>query len=219
MIPENIFDDTIEEIAGHDVIRLVNLIKGKSLVSEFKIAEKLEITVNQVRNMLYKLDAYTLVDFARKKDKVKGWYVYYWTLNLHKLRELAVKMKKNKFALLTDRIAKEERGEFFTCPDKHIRMNQENAMDYEFRCPECDIALVREENNKILITIKKQIDKLSKEVELLNGLEIKPVAERKLTRAPKEEKKSLKKKDKKKPLKKKKVIKKQVKKKSTKKKK
>ena len=185
MIPEHIFDDTIEEIAGSDVITLLDFIKGKSLVSEFKIAEKLNLTVNHVRNMLYRLDAHNLVDFAKKKDKKKGWYVYFWTLDLMKLRDLAVKMKTEKIRQFNDRKMKEEKGEFFSCPDKHIRMNQENAMEYGFKCRECDLPLVMDDNKKMLGLLRKQIEKLTKEVEILKALDIKPVVERKLERAPK----------------------------------
>ena len=188
MIPDNIFNDVIEGIAGKDVITLVDFIKGKSLVSEFKIAEKLNVRVNNVRNMLYKLDAFNLVDSARKKDKKKGWYVYYWTLDMNKLRYLAVKMKKERIESMKSRITKEESGEFFVCPDKHVRMSLENAMENKFRCPECDIPLNREDNNKVITVLKKQIEKLQDEVKSLVELTIKPIVERKLTRKLREKK-------------------------------
>ncbi len=193
MIPDNVFNDVIEEIAGHDIINLVNAIKGKSNVSEFKIADKLKVSVNKVRNMLYRLDAYSLVDSARKKDKKKGWYVYYWTLDLIKLRDLAVRIKKNKINLMKERIVKEEQVEFFICPDKHIRISLENAMEYNFRCPECDLQLQREDNTKVINSLKKQIEKLSQEVQLLKSLDIKHIVEKKLTKVKKKSKKRTKK--------------------------
>lgn len=185
MIPHNGFDDIIEEITGADVVPLVHLIGGKSNVSEFKIAEKMGITVNKVRNMLYRLDAYSLVNSDRKKDKKKGWYVYFWTLDLIKLRTLAVKIKRNRINVISERMKKEESSEFFNCPDKHIRVNLENAMEYKFKCPECDLPLVREDGDKIRNSLKKQIEKLKQEIELLEKLEIKPVAERKIVRTAK----------------------------------
>lgn len=205
MIPDNIFNDVIEEIAGHDVISLVDLIKGKSNVSEFKIAEKLDITVNKVRNMLYRLDAYTLVEFTRKKDTKKGWYVYFWTLDLRKLRDLAVKRKNERIVLLKERIAREGEGEYFICPDKHVRMNLENAMEFKFRCQECDLPLVREDNQKVVASLDRQIERLAKDVETLQGLEIKPIAERKVVKPVQRRKKRVVKK--KKLAKKKKIVK------------
>ena len=51
---ENI-EELIKELAGPDVVPLVILLKDKKNVSEFKLAEKLKIGVNQVRNMLYRI--------------------------------------------------------------------------------------------------------------------------------------------------------------------
>ena len=203
MIPETIFDDLIEEIAGRDVIPLVQLMKGKSLVSEFKLAEKLDMSVNHVRNFLYKLDAFNLVDSARKKDKKKGWYVYYWTLDMIRLRGLAVKTKKDRITSMSERIGREEGGEFFVCPDKHVRMNLEHAMEYQFRCQECDLPLEREDNKRVVNSLKKQIEKLTREVQLLESLQIKPIVERKLTRTSDDSDKKTKKKIVKKKVKKK----------------
>ena len=182
MIPDNILDEIIKELTDSDVVPVVQLIKGKSHVSEVNIAEKLNMTVNHVRNILYRLGAHSLVDFTRKKDKKKGWYVYYWTLDMAKLRDLAVKIKTDMVAKLKERLVREESGEFFNCPDKHIRLSLENAMEYKFRCPECDLPLEKEENARTIGSIRKQIDRLNREIDLLKSLDIKPIVERKLTR-------------------------------------
>ena len=187
MDPEKILSDVVRDLTGDDVMELVALIKGKSHVSEFKIAEKLDFTVNHVRNMFYRLEAHSLVDFVRKKDKKKGWYVYFWTLDMIKLRDLAVHKKGEMVSKLRGRLRKEKVGEFFNCPDKHIRVNLENAMEYNFRCPECNLQLKREENKKVISSIMKQMEKLTEEVKILKSLEIKPVVERKLTRERKKE--------------------------------
>ena len=185
MIPDEILNPLMEEIAGEDIIPLVQLIKGRSNVSEFKIAEKLNLTVNHVRNMLYRLNSHNLADFTRKKDKKKGWYVYYWTLDTPRIRNLGIKIKKGMINTLNERIAKEKTKEYFVCPDKHIRSDLENAMEIMFRCPECDLPLVKENNEKLIKNILKKIESLKQEIEVLENLKIKPIVERKLTREPK----------------------------------
>jgi len=180
MDADKIFYEVIEEITGSDVVPLFNLIKGKKAVSEFKLAEALNTTVNHVRNMLYRLNSYNLVDFVRKKDRRKGWYVYYWTLDMCKLRDLAVRIKQELIRMLRQRLKKEQRGIFFICPDNHIRASLESAMEYNFRCPECDLPLEKENNEKLIEDTKKQIEKLKKEIEFLGNLKIKPLAEIKL---------------------------------------
>ena len=103
-LSNNAIEVLVTEIAGKDVLPLIELIRGKTDVSEFKIAEKLGKTVNEVRNMLYRLSDYNLVSFTRKKDKRKGWYIYFWTLNSYQslilLKACAVKYALTEQAVL-----------------------------------------------------------------------------------------------------------------------
>src|SRR3989344_3635248 len=86
-----LLNDVVGLIAGKTAVDIVNLLYGKKNVNEFLIAKKLSLTINQIRNILYKLSDSNLVSFSRKKDKRKGWYTYYWTLNLDKVYELLEK--------------------------------------------------------------------------------------------------------------------------------
>ena len=156
--------ELVEEIAGKDVVELVELIKGKEHVSEFKIAEKIGITVNQVRNMLYRLYSHNLVSFIRKKDKKKGWYIYYWTFDERKAYELFLKIKKEKLGILKERLTGEVEGSYFACPNECIRLNLENAMEYDFKCPDCGSVLVQEDNSKRIVAIEKEIEEINKQL-------------------------------------------------------
>ena len=44
--------------------------------------------------MIYKLYHADLVEFTRKKDKTKGWYIYYWTFKLKQIRAKSREIKK-----------------------------------------------------------------------------------------------------------------------------
>ena len=189
MIPDKVLNDIVRDLIGEDIIPLVQIIKGKTDVSEFKVAERLGLTVNKIRNMFYRLEEHSLVDFTRKKDKKKGWYVYFWTLDLFKLKNLALRKRREMVAKLRERVQKESHGEFFLCPDKHIRVNLENAMEHGFRCPECNLALQREDNQKTIANIQKQISRLTDDIQLLESLDIKPLAEKKTERVKEKPKK------------------------------
>ena len=70
---------TIAQKGGGEVIEIL---MNKKNVNENLISKKLNMTINQTRNILYKLLESGLVSFTRKKDKVKGgWYTYSWSLN------------------------------------------------------------------------------------------------------------------------------------------
>lgn len=160
MTVDGLIEDLLKEIAGSDTIPLLNYIKGKINVSEFKIAEKLEINVNQVRNMLYRLGQYNLVSSLRKKDKKKGWYIYYWTFHDKEARSLVVSFKKKKIESLKNLFEEESRIIYFTCPNGHVTMDFEDAMEYQFKCRECGKLLREEDKKKKLDGIKKKINDL-----------------------------------------------------------
>jgi len=159
------FDDVIRDVAGEDVVPLVNLIKKKKNISEFKIAEMMKLNVNVVRNMLYRLYHKNLVSFVRKKDKKKGWYIYYWTFNVKRVGVLLDEIKKKRIEKLQEWLEREKNNFFFTCPTGCMRLDFEKAMDYGFKCPECGTLMSQEDNSKKIKDIEEEIAKLSGEKE------------------------------------------------------
>jgi transcription initiation factor TFIIE subunit alpha len=156
-------DEVIKEVAGEDVIALVNLIKKKKNISEFKIAEMMNINVNVVRNMLYRLYHNNLVSFVRKKDKKKGWYIYYWTFIEKRISVLLEDIKKKKVDKLQERLGREKSNFFFSCQNSCIRLDFEKAMDYGFKCPECGSLMQQEDNIKKIKDLEGEIEKLSEQ--------------------------------------------------------
>ena len=108
--------DLVEELAGENTGRIVEILFGKKDVNEFSIAKKMELTINQVRNILYKLSADGLVSFIRKKDKRKGWYIYYWTLKTEKCLAKLEQSLANKITKLEEKLKDRETKRFYTCP-------------------------------------------------------------------------------------------------------
>ncbi len=160
----SLFDDVVGEIAGNDGLKVVNYLKNKKNISEFKIAGSLKKDVNDIRHSLYKLHNVSLVSFTRKKDKKKGWYIYYWTFDNKRLSYLAQRMKEEKLNRLQRRLDNESDAKFFGCEDKCIRLDFEQAMDFGFKCPECG-KLINEVNNEDnLKSIRNQIENLKKDL-------------------------------------------------------
>ncbi len=158
-------EDVIEEITDKNTSSLVNLMWGKENVSEFKLADKLRVTVNQVRNMLYKLNSHSLVQFTRRKDKRKGWYIYYWTFDIKKSLDFLINLKQERINMLENRLRLKQVEDYFTCSNKCTTLKYASAMENEFRCPECGELLNKLDVKKQISSIKKQILLLNKEVE------------------------------------------------------
>ncbi|MBS3167664.1 hypothetical protein J4216_00890 [Candidatus Woesearchaeota archaeon] len=159
-IKESSIQDALFEIGGELAYKLYKVLKGKENVDELIIADKLKISLNSLRNLIYKFDQYNLLSSTRKKDRKKGWYIYYFTLNQRYIEDLIVKLKDEKIKKLEKKLEREELHEFYKCVNKCIRMNIENAMETNFMCPECGSLLELEDQEKNIIKLKKSIEEL-----------------------------------------------------------
>ena len=166
-LSNNIIESIVKEVVGDDAIPLVRFLKNNKNISEFKIAETIKKEVNETRNILYRLYENNLVSFMRKKDKKKGWYIYYWTFNQKRVKYLIGDLKKKKLIKLKERVNREKEGNFFGCKNKCIRLNFDQATDFNYKCPECGSVLDQEDNTKVLENIHKEIVVLEKEIKII----------------------------------------------------
>ncbi len=154
--------DTVKEVIGEDSIKIIEYLKDKKNISDFKIAEKVDRDIHEVRNILYRLYNHNLVSYYRKKDRQKGWYISYWTFNKKRVKELLHKSTKEKLSKYSVRLREEEAnfGNFYLCPNACVRVGFEKAVDLEYRCPECGNILNHQDNTKTIDFIKTKIKEL-----------------------------------------------------------
>ena len=160
----DLINNTVAQVAGEEVIPLVKALKNKKNVSEFKLAEQIKIEINLTRNMLYRLFEYNLVSFIRRKDKKKGWYIYYWTFNPKRVKYIVHDLKRQRLDRLKERLKRETSGQFYVCQEKCIRLDFEQATNFEFKCPECGRLLNLDDNAQKIEDIKKEARVLEKEL-------------------------------------------------------
>lgn len=163
-LSNKLVEDVVSQVAGEDVIPLVDYLKNKKNVSEFKIADSIKVEINLTRNMLYRLFDHNLVSFIRRKDKKKGWYIYYWTFNVKIIKFLVGNLKRDRLEKLKDRLKREQSGQFYSCDDNCIRLDFEQATNFEFKCPECGKLLNLDSNEECICQIEKEIKGLSNEL-------------------------------------------------------
>ena len=169
-LSNNIIESIVKEVVGDDAVPLVRFLKNNKNISEFKIAETIKKEVNETRNILYRLYENNLVNFMRKKDKKKGWYIYYWTFNQKRVKDLIWDLKKKRLKKLKERVDRESEGNFFGCRNKCIRLNFDQATDFQFKCPECGSVLDQEDNTKIMENIQNEIKELEKELKTIKKI-------------------------------------------------
>ena len=163
-LSNELIENVVSEVAGDDVIPLVKAMKNKKNVSEFKLAEKIETEVNITRNMLYRLYHANLVSFIRRKDKQKGWYIYYWTFKQKRIKHLVSDLKKKRLEHLKERLAREESNQFFICSNNCMRLSFDRAVDFEFKCAECGSIMEQEDNSEKIAKIRKEVAGLEKDL-------------------------------------------------------
>ncbi|MBS3165771.1 hypothetical protein J4444_01490 [Candidatus Woesearchaeota archaeon] len=158
-------------ILGIDGTPLIKELQGKSNISEFDLATKTKKDIKVIRKMLYLLYNSNLVGFTRKKDKQKGWYIYYWTLIPDNVRFSYFKIKREQLVRLKSRLEEEQKEIFFVCESKCVRLNFDQSIGFDFRCPECG-KLISQDNNEA--KVKELIQKIAElEQDLTEEHEIK----------------------------------------------
>ncbi len=160
-----LLNDVISDVAGKQGSDILQLLIGKKDVNEFIIAKKLKLTINQVRNILYKLSNFSLVTFTRKKDRRKGWYTYFWTLDDEKALELLNKKLENEMTNLKQHLKSRKIKRFYFCKTCKTEVSEENALLHEFTCPECGEVYELADNSKITNELEKEINKLDRQKE------------------------------------------------------
>ena len=152
-------NEIIEEGVGADALPIVEFLKAKKNISEFIIAEKTKTEIHIVRNILYRLHNANLVEYKRKKDSKKGYYISYWTYNQKSLKDCSRRLQVGKLHKLQDRLEREEKnaGCFFLCTNTCVRLDFEQGTMHEFKCPECGSLLSQQDNTRTIEFLREQI--------------------------------------------------------------
>ncbi|MEK6893337.1 MAG: hypothetical protein AABX07_03985 [Nanoarchaeota archaeon] len=162
--------DVVYSIIGEKSKGIVDLLSVKRNVNEFIIAKKLNLTINQTRNLLYKLVDEGLVSVIRKKNKKKGgWYDHFWTLDMEKS---LIKFRENmlkKINSLKQEVQIKKHQRFYYCESCEAELNEEYALFQEYTCKECGQILSLKDNSKEVIAMEKEIARLEKELQEVEG--------------------------------------------------
>ncbi len=156
-------EEVILAVLGEGGLALLKELHGKENISEFDLANKTKKDIKVIRKMLYLLYNNNLVGFTRKKDKIKGWYIYYWTLLPESFMFYYLKKRREALLDLKNRLGEGQRELFYSCKSNCAKLNFDQAIDFEFRCPECG-ELVNQDEGEEKDTLKKKIADIEEEL-------------------------------------------------------
>ena len=166
---KNFLNEVISIVVGKPAEDIVNLLEGEKYVNEFIIAKKLDLTINQTRNLLYKISDSGLVSSIRKKDKKKGWYTYFWKIEFLKSLEFLRELVSKNLTQLKNQIKSRETKRFYVCERCNIEFSEENAMFHDFTCNECGEIFSAKDNEKILKEFRKNEEKLENKMKMIDA--------------------------------------------------
>ena len=166
---DKFLEEVVVLVVGKQAEPIADLLNTKAHVNEFIIAKKLNITINQTRNILYKLSDFGLVSSIRKKDRKKGWYTYFWKIEiLHALLFLKNEISKT-IEQIHHQINSREKKQFYVCNRCNIEVTEETALLYDFTCNECGEIFTLKDNTKVLKDFRKDLERLNKKLELVQA--------------------------------------------------
>jgi len=206
-------NEVVAIVLGKQYEEFAELISSNKYVNEFTIAKKLDLTINQTRNLLYKVSDEGLVSSIRKKDKKKGWYTYSWKIEVLRSLKFLENVLIKRINSLKNQIKNRETKKFYVCERCNLEFTEEDALENNFTCNECGDTFTLKDNSKLLREFNRNLDKLTQELELVKEeikkeeekLEKQRIKELKKEAELKKEKRDLKKKLRKKVVKKKPV--------------
>ena len=154
-------------IVGKSAEELIDLLEGKKYVNEFIIAKKLDLTINQTRNILYKISDYGLVSSIRKKDKKKGWYTYFWKIEILKSLEFLKGILLKNVNEINNQLRSRTEKQFYMCKQCNIETTEERALQHNFICNECGNVYTLKDNSFVIKGLEKQKNKFDRELKLI----------------------------------------------------
>lgn len=159
---EKFLKEYVSIVAGSGTDKIVDVLFNKKNVNEFLIAKKLNLTINQTRNILYKLADSGLVRFMRKKDlKSGGWYTYFWTLDEYKCLVNYRASINNEISIQESVLAARKTKQFYICKNCNIEVSDEHALLNEFTCTECGEVYSLKDSIEGIKEIEKIVQKLT----------------------------------------------------------
>ncbi len=195
---KNFLRESVVIIVDKPAEPIVDFLEGNKYLNEFLIAKKLEITINQTRNILYKLSDQGIVSSIRKKDKRKGWYTYFWKIEIIRALEFLKLHIQKRSNQVKHQVDSRESKVFYICERCNIEFNEENALLHEFTCNECGNTFTLKDNTKVLKELRKNFVKQTNDLQEIEEeliQEREKLGKKKIRELQKEEKEKKKKRD------------------------
>jgi transcription initiation factor TFIIE subunit alpha len=163
------YEDSFVKIAGllggEEYIKVARALLNNSNATDEEIASATGLKINTVRKVLYNLFGRSLIVGVRVRDMKKGWFVYRWRAQRDQVDGFIQNLKRKVAERLKQRLEYEETHEFYHCGSPQCRrLTFEEAMEYFFRCPQCDRPLNLVDNGELKKALRHKIEEIEAEM-------------------------------------------------------
>mgnify|MGYP006297635485 CR=1 FL=1 len=158
------FEKILNRVAGEHGSDVVKILIEEGETTDEEIANETGIRLNLVRKILYDLYDNRVVDYRRTRDEDTGWYTYRWHVEPSEALELMDENKRTLMNKLQERLEHEKNTMFFSCGDECPRIEFDEAVENEFKCPNCGERMEEFDNSGIIQALERQIESLREEL-------------------------------------------------------
>ena len=164
-INDSVLMKVAEALGEEEAVKLIDILKNSSEITDDEIANKTGIRLNSVRKILYKLYDHSLVGLRRTRDPQTGWFIFHWRLQPDQLEGFILSQKRRVLEKLVLRMEYEKNHDFYYCYTPGCRrIPFEEAVEIVFKCPTCSKPLMHYDNDKIIQVTAKKVEQLRKEL-------------------------------------------------------
>jgi transcription initiation factor TFIIE subunit alpha len=141
-------------------LNLLERFPAEGEYSDEDLAATTGINLNSVRHTLYTLYEKRLAEYHRIKNNETGWLTYLWQLRLDNVFNAIREDMVIVLSKLAKREKYEEENDFFICKDCHMIFTFPQAMNVDFKCPNCDQSMGHFDNEILLKSLKERIESI-----------------------------------------------------------
>lgn len=122
------------------LLEIISHLQKFDSLDEKELAEKLGREIKFIRSYLYTLQSKGLLTYEKVKENELEWFRFVWKVDPLCIERIERRKKQIRDNILND--LKELRIRSHSCKKKCIRMNQEEALELNFKCPNCGDVIV-----------------------------------------------------------------------------
>lgn len=152
-------------LGGEEAVKIVKVLRGLGKATDDELSSKVDVRLNTVRKILYRLSDFSLVTVDRLRDEKTGWFIFYWRLQSDQIEGFIQNQKRKVLEKLVARLEYEQAHDFYHCPTSTCsRVTFEEAVELVFRCATCGKPLQHTDNDQIVKVLTDESETIKREL-------------------------------------------------------